>query len=88
VPREQEWCHNKGNNADELDQDIEGWPGGIFEGIAYGITNDSGLMSIGVFTAQISEFDIFFGIIPCTTGIRHKDRHEYTCDGSTGQQAA
>ena len=37
-----EGSENKGSNGGELDEDVDGWAGGILEGVSNGITDDSG----------------------------------------------
>ncbi len=42
------------NRAEQLDQDVQRWAGGILEGIAHGITDHAGLMRLALFTQDCS----------------------------------
>src|ERR1051326_3433362 len=46
---------HKGNRAEQLDQYVERWTGGILEGITNGIANHTGLMRLTLFTQDRSE---------------------------------
>ena len=60
-------------DAHEFDENVDGRTGRIFERIADGVTDDSGFMGVTTFATVISAFDVFLGIIPCTTSIGHED---------------
>ena len=57
---------DEGDGAHDLDEDIEGRPDGIFEGVADGIADDGGVMSGGAFSAALhaARLDVFFGVVP------------------------
>ena len=53
----------------------------------YGVTHDCSLVDFTAFAAKVTFFHILFGIIPCTTGICHKDGKHETTAQSANQQA-
>ena len=81
-------CEDQCHDRHELDQDVDGRTGRIFERIADGVTNDSSLMGVAALAAVVAFFNEFLSVIPCAACIRHHDRQQYACGQSTGQHAA
>ena len=57
-----------GDDVDDFDHGINRGTGGVFVGIADGITSDGSGMGEGSFASVISFFDIFFGVVPGSAG--------------------
>ena len=62
-----------GDDVDDFDHGINRRAGGVFVGIADGITSDGGGMGEGSFASVISFFDIFLGVVPGSAGGGHGD---------------
>ncbi len=76
-----------GNDRDKLDKDIDRRPGGVLEGIAYGIADDGGLMGGASFSAEVVVLDVFFRVIPGSAAVAHEDGEQKSRDGRTEQKA-
>ena len=58
---------------DQLDEDIERWTRGILKRITHGITHNRCLVILTTLASETALFYHLLGIIPDTTGVRHKD---------------
>ena len=65
-----------GDHREQLDQDVDRGAGGVLEGIADGVADNSRLMLIGALAAVVARLDILLGVIPRAAGVRHKDREQ------------
>ena len=74
-----------GNHRQQLDEDVDSGAGGILEGIAYGIADDSSLVGVAALAAVYAAFDVLLGVIPGTAGIGHEDGEQEAGNSSTGQ---
>ena len=59
--------HNDGDHRHQFDEDVQRRTGGILEGIADGVADDSGVVAGGVLAAEITLLDKLLGIVPGTT---------------------
>ena len=71
----------------QFDQNIHGRSGGILKWIAYGIADHGRFMVIGTFSAEVTFFNVLFGVIQGTAAIGHKERQEGTHDGCADEHA-
>ena len=79
---------NEGNDAHELDEDVDRRTGCILERITDRITDDSSFVGIATFAAIVSAFDVFLRVIPSTTRVRHKDGENDTGDHDADEHTA
>src|SRR5665647_487107 len=86
----QQWCDNERDNAHQLDEDVHCGTGSILERVTNGIAYNGGLVGVPPFflACQFTLFDEFFGIIPDSAGICHKERHQNAGHCCAGQSAA
>ena len=75
-----------GDGGAELDQDVQGRTGGILEGIAHGIADDSCFVVVTALSAEVSFFDVLFRVVPGTAGVGHEDCHGEAGDRDAAQQ--
>ena len=77
TPRNGQSCHDDGNHAHQLDEDVEARPGRVLERIAYRITHHSGTMHFASLSAEVAFFNVFLRIVPCASSVCHEDgEHE------------
>ena len=79
---------HQGDHRHQLDQDVQARSGSILEGIADGIADHGRFVGLGAFATVVARFDIFFGVVPRTTGVGLENRHHDTGGSHTRQQAA
>ncbi len=72
----------------ELNQNVKGRTGSIFEGVTDSITDDGVLMGFRTFAAEVAVFDEFLRVIPSAAGVGHGDGHQNTGDKRTGKKSA
>ena len=77
-------CHYNRHHGHQLDKDIQGWSGGILEGISNGVSHHSGFVGISSLAPLL--LDHFLGIVPGASGVGLEDRHQHAGCGDTGQQ--
>ena len=79
--------HNNGHHAHQFDKDIKARTGSILKRVAYRIAYNRGFMHFATFAAEIAFLDILLGIVPRTTGIRHKDSKYESAAKSADKQS-
>ena len=75
-----------GNGGAELDEDVEGRAGSIFERIADCVTDNSCLVVIGALAAVVASFDVFLCVIPGTACVGHEYCHCKAGNGNTAEK--
>ena len=70
----------------EFDEDVERRTGGVFEGIAYGIAYNGCFVYLAAFAAEMSFFDVFLRVIPCTARVGHEDSQNEAGREATDKQ--
>ncbi len=62
----------------ELNENVHGWTGGVFEGIADGVADDGGFVriaalfvDIALLIAELAGLDVLFRIVPGTAAVVH-----------------
>src|SRR5216683_1515983 len=68
---------DKGNCVQELDKNVKAGPRGIFPWIANRVTDDSCRMGFGVFSSEVSCFNILFRIIHGSSSPHHHYGQRY-----------
>ena len=48
----EEGCEHQGLHSHELDEDVQGRPGGVLERVSHSVTNDGGLVCVRALAAQ------------------------------------
>ena len=79
--------HHDAYHRHELNKDVERRSAGVFEGVANCVANDSSFMGKRTFTTKIAFLNHFLGIVPCTSGISHKDGKRETASQTADQQS-
>ena len=87
APRDGESGHDDGHHRHELDEDVQAWAGSVLERVAHGVAHHGGTVYLAALPAEITFFDIFLGIVPCSTGIGHEDSKYKTTTQSANQQS-
>ena len=86
-------CHkgrgeHQRHNGHQLNKNVDRRARGVLKGIAYGVANHGSLMGFRAFAAVFQTLNLFFGIVPGTAAIGHKDCHHNAADQRTCQQTA
>src|SRR4029077_5735705 len=74
------------DRGQQLDQDVQARAGRVFEGIAQGIADDRGLVSIGTLAAVLPALDELLGVIPGAAAVIEESRHQDSSDGANHQE--
>ena len=79
---------NEGDNAHELDENVDRRTRRIFERIADRIADDGSFVRFATLATVIAAFDVFLRIIPCATGICHEDGQNDASHRDADEQTA
>lgn len=86
---------NKRNNGHKLNKNVKRWSRSIFKRISNCVTNNCSFVNLTSFSNLISmiinecsTLNIFFGIVPCATGVGSWDSHLHSTDNSSREEAS
>ena len=65
--------HHDAYHRHQLDEDVEGWTGGVLEGVAYGVAYDGGFVVVAALAFEVAFFYHLLGVVPCSAGVGHED---------------
>src|SRR5210317_958252 len=85
---QQERYHQQRNNVEDLDHRVNSRSGSVLVRIADGVTGDGSFVGIAALAAQMTVFNVFFGIVPGRPAGGHGDGQEKTGDDTADQQSA
>ncbi len=86
VGLEEEGGEDEGDRREEFDEDVERGAGGVFEGVAYGVTYYGGFVGVGFFAAVLAGFDPLLGVVPGAAAVVHEHGHEDAGDGADHEE--
>ena len=69
-------CEYNGHHTQQFDQDVDGRPGSILEGIPHGVADHGRLVGLATLAAVFAALDVFLGVVPGAAGVGHHDRKD------------
>mgnify|MGYP000703680446 CR=1 FL=1 len=87
APRHGETGHDDGHHRHELDEDVQARAGSVLERVAHSVAHHGGAVYLAALATEVTFFDILFGIVPRTAGIRHKDSKYESAAKSADKQS-
>ena len=88
-----EGTEDEGADGGELDEDVDGWAGGVLERIADGVTSDGSGVSLSSLSDNLSVDDelaslnVLLGIVPSATGVGGGEGDLDARDDATGKDS-
>src|SRR5579859_7357929 len=81
------------DRAEQFDDDVQRWTGGILEGVADGIADDARLVSEGFLGKHVAliileeaRLDVLLGVVPGAAAVIHYQRHQDAADSTNHQE--
>src|SRR5258708_9222981 len=74
---DKERCQYQRDRAQELDQHVERWPGGVLEGIPHRVAHDGGLMRLAALAAVLAGLDLLLGVAPRPAATVERPSHPH-----------